>query len=155
MITRTVLVRCDDVAEQWNPWRALREREHIEFTLKPLPAVTGGAVCWPQEGWTAIIIDRGLDRRHRNAALAHELVHDEHGGACPTAGMPPEYEVVAHRHEHRVRREVARRLVPLEDLAALIESHALNDLPAFTAIDVAEIFDVPVAVADEAIRLLQ
>lgn len=139
----------------WNPWRELRARTHLRFALDKVPEATGGAVYARRpSGAGAIVIDRSLNRRERNAALAHELVHDEHGGGCPTDGMPDMWLPVAHRHETRVRREVARRLVPLDDLQALREVHALNELPPFTVVDVAEIFDCTEDVALEAMLLL-
>ncbi|MBA3654974.1 MAG: hypothetical protein H0W70_12370, partial [Actinobacteria bacterium] len=79
----------------WNPWRALRDRPHITFALAPLPDDTGGAVHAVEGAREAIVIDKRLGRRDRNAALTHELVHSDWGGACPGADGPPALAVVA------------------------------------------------------------
>ncbi len=57
------------------------------------------------------------------------------------------------RDETAVDREVARRLVPADELARYVEVMMLLEL-AVTAQDVAEHFDVPPAVAVEALDLL-
>lgn len=137
----------------WNPWRELRARPELRFALEPLPDGVYGAYV-RRGNRRGILIARGLDRRRRNATLAHELVHDEHGGGCPTEGLPEPMMVVARRHERGVEREVARRLVPLQDLQDLQLAHAGNELPPFTVVDVAEIFDVPEDVALEAMLLI-
>ncbi len=135
----------------WNPWRALRSRTHIVFGLAVLPDRTGGAVYWPRGGRAALIIDPRLSRRDRNAALAHELVHDERGGGADHAGMPPSWAPVVARDEAAVDQEVARRLVPLDELVKFCEVAVLLDL-GVTAFDVAEHFDVPEPVAARALR---
>lgn len=135
----------------WNPWRALRSRTHIVFRLAPLPVETGGAVYWPRAGRAALIIDPRLPRRERNAALAHELVHDERGGGADLGEMPPSWAPVVARDEAAVDQEVARRLVPPAELAKLCEVLDLLDI-GVTAVEVADHFDVPEPVADVALR---
>lgn len=120
----------------WNPWRALRDREHLVFAVSDLPAVVGGGVYWPRGARAAIILDRSLTAVARNAALAHELTHDDLPGAT----------------ESQVNDEVARRLVPDDDLAAMFEIAVLNDLPV-EPWQVAERFEVPDGVAERAMRL--
>ncbi len=137
----------------WNPWRALRSRTHIVFRLAPLPADTGGAVYWPRAGRAALIIDPRLPRRERNAALAHELVHDERGGGADQSGMPASWRPVVARDEAAVDQEVARRLVPPEELVRFCEVMTLLDI-GVTAFEVAEHFDVPETVATEALERL-
>lgn len=138
----------------WNPWRELRYRRHITLGLTDLPETTGGAVyvTWPG-GDAVVLIDLRLDRTHRNAALAHELVHDEWGiddHHSRSALWPP----VRARDERRVDEEVARRLVPLDDLEQVV-ALAEADGVALEAWEVAEEFDVPIAVAERACGLLR
>lgn len=137
----------------WNPWKTLRGRTDLRFAIEPMPEGVYGAYVRRGDR-KGIIIAKGLGRRRRNATLAHELVHDERDGGCPTDDLPEPLMVVARREERRVEREVARRLVPLDGLAALARSHQDNDLPPFTVYDVAEIFDVPEDVASEAMRMV-
>lgn len=138
----------------WNPWRELRYRRHIAFSLTDLPATTGGAVyvAWPN-GDAVVLIDHRLDRTHRNAALAHELVHDE-WGIDDHGNDSHLWSPVRTRDEQRVDREVARRLVPLDDLEQVV-SLAEADGVALEAWEVAEEFDVPIAVAERACGLLR
>jgi len=143
------------VEERWNPWAALRARPDLEFGLAELPAVLGGAVYAPQpEGWAAIVIDRGLDQRRRRAALSHELVHHERGGGCPTDDMPVQWAPVVRREENVVAAEVARRLVPREELRAFVERMTVSELGGASARDIAEHFDVPDEVAALAVHQL-
>lgn len=135
----------------WNPWRALRSRPHIVLRFAALPADTGGAVYWPRGARAAIVIDPALRRRERNAALAHELVHDERGGGADKEGMPASWSPVVVRDEAAVDREVARRLVPPEELAKFLEVMELLEV-GVTVYEVAEHFDVPEDVACEALR---
>ena len=138
----------------WNPWRELRRRSHIVFRLAVLPDATGGGVYWPRGSRAAIIIDPRLHRAERNAVLAHELVHDERGGGATGDEMPPSWGPVIVRDEAAVDQEVARRLVPPDELARFCEVMALLDI-GVTAHEVAEHFDVPAAVAEVALSHLQ
>lgn len=140
-------------AAPWNPWRALRERDHIDFGLDRLPACLGGAVYWPEDGRVIIAIDRSLTRQERSAALAHELVHDERGGGKSFDSAPDTWDAVVARDELMVHREVARRLVPVDDLREYCERLATTYQPVRAA-DVAEEFDVSADVALTALRLM-
>jgi hypothetical protein len=138
----------------WHPWAELRRREHLVFALEELPAATGGALYAQRGGRAAIVIDPALGRRQRKAALAHELIHDEWGGGCEYKGMLPTWHPVVSRDENRVHDEVARRLVPLDELKAFCRRH--SDLgEAVEAWEVAEHFDVPDAVAARALGRLR
>jgi hypothetical protein len=145
-------VACSPV--EWNPWRELRLREHIVFRLAPLPDGVDG-VYWPRGGRAAVIVDRDLDQRHRRAVLAHELIHDERGGGATCVGMPDSWDDVVARDELVVDKERARRLVPPHALRDFIEVRmTLDDLPGVTPLEVSEHFDVPISVAERALRLL-
>lgn len=130
------------------PWRELRAREHLVFVLERLPAVAGGALYWPLGRRRALVaIDRQLGRRERADALTHELVHDERGG-LDLSGLPAwGADRVEALEETLVWREVARRRVPLDELAAWVE-RVVADGQAVTAELVAEEFDVSVVVAE-------
>ena len=137
----------------WSPWQELRGRPHLEFALVDLPDATGGAVYWPEGAWAAVLIDRRLPRVMRKAALAHELIHDERGGAAGWAGQPATWDDVVARDEVTVDGEVARRLVPSDELRAFIERNVGAEL-GVTVWEVAKEFDVPDVVAERALREL-
>lgn len=135
----------------WNPWRALRERDHIALRLDRLPGRILGLYV-PRGDRAEIIIDSRLLRRERSAVLAHELVHDERG---PVAweGTPHAWRVVMKREEHAVDREVARRLVPPGQLADFVYRRVDSGL-VVELDDVAEEFDVAEWVALLAMKML-
>lgn len=132
------------MAERWNPWRALRAREHVELRWVEMPAGTRGA-WWLDGDRSVIALSHRLGRRERNAVLAHELVHDERRIAY-TADTP---RALVDKEEAVVDRIAARRLVPGDELArvvaALLEAHG-----QVTVHDLAEHFDVPPDVAERA-----
>lgn len=84
----------------------------------------------------------------RNALLAHALVHDERFLFEP--GTPA---AVVQHEEHQVLREVARRLVPLDQLNDYVTTKEDLEEPV-TATDVAHVFEVPEHVARRALHLL-
>ena len=135
----------------WNPWDALRDRPEILFGLRNLPEPVAGV--WHRAGrHRVIVVANRLDRVERNAVLAHELVHDERGGGPGFAGQPAAWEPVVARDEHRVDDEVARRLVPHDDLERLCD--LADDFDGcVTARDVATALDVPERVARRALDL--
>jgi hypothetical protein len=138
--------------ERWNPWRDLRAREHIVFRRARLDGRAVG--LYIEDGTrTEIVLDDRLLRRERLCVLAHELVHDERGGAVSYVGQPDAWQAVARREELRIDREVARRLVPRAQLARWVGARLDADLPV-TAEDVAEEFDVARWVALEALKML-
>lgn len=135
----------------WNPWRALRERDHIDLVMTDLRA--GDAIHATDGECSVILLGRHLDSAGRNAALAHELVHDERGGGAHMCGMPSSWAPVVAREEQAVEREVARRLVPADALATYV--FTIADLGGtITVNDVAERFNVPQAVAELAMTML-
>lgn len=142
------------VAERYYPWRDLRGREHIDFRLAPLPHDLG-AVYWPRGDRAAIVIDPALDQRERAVALAHELVHDERGGGCMCPpGMPEAWSHERTKDETCVRREVARRFVPLDQLEVFVERRLASDLTT-TVLDVAEEFNTTEQMAELAMLLMK
>jgi hypothetical protein len=130
---------------RWNPWDTLRERPHIELWYAALDGL-GGMWQRDREG-ELIVLDDSLTRRQRRCVLAHELIHAERGighGAATAATMEREEEIV--------RRETARRLVPL---AELVEFAAPREgIEPVTLEDVIAEFDVEADVAMKALELL-
>lgn len=137
------------VRRRWDPWRVLRSHADVIFTLGELPAAVGGGIYWPSPDVSIIIIDYRVGRLERLALLAHELIHHERGTyALP--GVNPHQAIS--RDECRVDDEVARRLVPCDELGAMFDVAWANDLQV-EPWQVAERFDVPDRVADRAMRL--
>lgn len=120
---------------------------------RDLPPSTGGGLFVKSAHGEAIVLDRRLGRRGRHATLAHELVHHERGHLTTMQGMPDLWRPVVAREELVVDREVARRLVPLDELAAYCDRMADlgEDVAPWT---VAEEFDVTDEVARTALELL-
>lgn len=137
----------------WNPWRALRQREHLTLGTTPLPKLLGGAVYVPVRGGKAVILlDPSLSRRERDRALAHELVHDERGGGADLPGMPATWQPVVARDERQTDDEAISRLVPPGELAAWCARRvALGE--TIEAYHVAEEWDVTEEVARRALAL--
>lgn len=128
----------------WNPWRALREREHVELQWRELPRDQRG--YWsPCGGRAVIVLATWLDRRARRCTLAHELVHDERG--LTTSRMPA---ALVAKEESAVEREVARRMVPRDELLTMIES-ATELGEGLGVAEVVEAFDVDEDVARRAL----
>ena len=128
----------------WNPWAAARALPRLEILYGHVP---DGATWHRDERGDHITIEETATRRQRRALLAHELIHVERG-----IGHPVATAATMEREEAIVRRETAVRLVPLLELAELIERRA--DVEAITAALVGEEFDVPEPVALEALRAL-
>ncbi len=129
----------------WNPWRALRQRPDTAFAFA---ALGGPAGRWERDpDGDVILIEATLGRRARRVALAHELVHAERG-----VGHPDASGATMSLEEERVRREVARRLVPSAALRRFVAARA--GVGPVEPDDVAEEFDVTPEVADLACRLL-
>lgn len=132
----------------WSPWRALREREHIDLEWRDLPADVEAFWSPLRGGRAVIVLATRLGRRARRCALAHELVHDERG--LVVSDMPP---ALAVKEERAVEREVARRLVPLDDLRSWVSVRIdVGDL--VTARTVADEWDVEEHVARQALSLV-
>lgn len=125
-------------------WRALRAREHLTFGRLRLPDGVDAALVG-----TVVLIDDRLGLEQRAAALAHELIHEERG-ILPAAAPA---HVVA-KEERLVDDEVARRLVPLDEMLAIAERCDRLDQPC-EAWELAEIFGVTEEVARRAVAMLE
>lgn len=138
----------------WGPWRQLRARNDIDLVLVDELRHGLRALHVTDGEHTVILIDRRLPPAERLAALAHELVHEERGGGCDQPGAPAAWDAVVAREERRVDDEVARRLVPPEDLRAWLQRR-LEVADGVTVHDVADEFEVAHSVALDALRLLE
>lgn len=114
------LPRCARV----EPLEELLASQRIQLHFDEVAALLGGALphrtTAPRRSSCS---SPALSPTQQRVALAHGLVHDERGGGCDTPGAPEHLgTVVAHDKRPRWTREVARRLVPAGDLAALSRS---------------------------------
>ena len=135
----------------WNPWDALRSRNCIVMAVRPLPPGVRGAYQ-ARGDRRAIVLSPTLGPAERTATLAHELVHDERGGGASYRGQPPTWEPVVARDERQVNDEVARRLVPRNELERLWRR--CRDVEGSLGVaEVAAAFDVPPEVAARALAL--
>lgn len=134
-------------AAEYNPWRRLAARADIELRWARLPDCYGGAAAVVDGGRRFIVLDPRLNRTERRAAIEHELVHHERGVPASTAPA-----LLRAKDEHAVRVEVARRLVPLDELRTFAAQR--STVGPVTATDVAEAFDVPEDVARLACELV-
>lgn len=147
-MTVTASVHNEAMAGAWHPWRALRERPHLELVWSCLPEGPGGRII-DFGSWREIVLDPRLGRCDRRAVLAHELVHDERNILyIPTT--PP---ALVEKEEALVNREVAHRLVPMTLLVRFVERVVDLGEPVHAAA-VMEEFDVPLDVAQRALWLL-
>lgn len=143
--------KVDRVSRGWNPWRALRERTHLRLVFAELPDDCGrGALLEETDGSRTVMLDYRLERRDRNAVLAHELVHDERD----ILYSPDTPIALVLKEEGYVNREVSRRLVPGRDLDELVGQLEELGEPVH-AVVVAEEFDVPLDIAQRALWLLE
>lgn len=139
------LRRVPPMGGRWNPWRALRAREQARLRFRAVHPSAGRGYVEVRDGHEIITLHHDLDTVERNAGLAHELVHLERG--VPPVGCP---ELLLAKEETAVRRETARRLVPLNDLRTFVAARV--EIGPVTAGDVCEEFEVPIDVALEAMR---
>lgn len=133
----------------WNPWRALRERPDLRLVVAPLPPSTGGAAIIDLGHERVVLLEETLDQAERNAALAHELVHDER--QLFPQGTP---DGVVQHEEAQVRRITCDRLVPPDELRREI-ARIVAMGECVRAIDVMEIFEVPLDIANQALYLMK
>ena len=135
----------------WNPWVGLRSRPHLTLKWARLDGADG--LYDPTgDGQADVWIEATLGRVARRCVLAHELIHDERQGGCDLPGMPPSWRSVVASDERAVDDEVARRLVPVEELGEFCRRKVSVDEPV-TAEDVAYHFDVTPAVARRSVTL--
>ena len=96
------------VPDRYDPWHDLAVHwPEVDVVIEPMSGRLLGVLRYPM-----IALRAGTSAAQRRCTLAHEIVHLERGvGDCgPWSG----------REELLVHREVARRLIPLADLAAAV-----------------------------------
>lgn len=118
-----------------------------------LPGVTGGAVLARASTGAVIMVAPELGPAEQAEAVTHELVHEERDRPGWSRDLPASMRPLVAREERRVRYEVARRLVDLDDLWEFCVGMADVGL-GVTAADVSERFDVTVSVATVALEQL-
>jgi hypothetical protein len=131
--------------DRFDPWRAAEHHDDLIVVLHPVAALMGGGLHTRRGGVGVIVVDPALGGPDRRAVLTHELVHHERGDV-DRAGVPPTWQAMVDREERAVDREVARRLVPPDELAALVAERAGLDAGIGPA-EVVDHFDVPPWVA--------
>ncbi len=134
---------------RWNPWSALAARPDIVLEWAGFEGTLLGLCDIDERGGCTITLSSALDRRERNAVLAHELVHAERGGGIDYVGAPPAWAAVVAREEQCVDRVTACRLVPTAELREFARARTSTG-DAVTAVDVMEEWDVPDWVAWDA-----
>jgi hypothetical protein len=114
------------IADRYDPWHDLAVNwPEVEVVLEPMGGRLLGVLRYP-----VIALRADTSAAQRRCTLTHEIVHLERGvGDCgPWSG----------REELHVHREVARRLIPIADLAA-----AVRDLGGSAALaELAQLLDV-------------
>lgn len=136
---------------RWRPWKDLAGRPDIDFALVDLPPGAPRAIHASIGDVHVVLIDRALPPAERLAALAHELVHHERGGSGHCEDMPGLLRPVVAREERRVDQIAACRLVPFDELAAVV-AKCCDVLGGVTAVDIAEEFGVSEHLAEIAIE---
>jgi hypothetical protein len=136
----------------FSPWVEAGKIPDLHLRFVPLPPETGGMCCVRRPSGNWILIDPDLSYAEKRCGLTHELVHLERGTSSRCASMPSCWDEMVVREELIVDREVARRLVPLDDLEAFVA--ARSDLEAVDAVLVAEHFRVTERIAGIALEQL-
>lgn len=108
-------------ARLYHPWRDLRDNwPEVRVRIEPMPGDLLGELRYP-----VIALRAGTSTAQRRCTLTHELVHLERG--VRDCGR------WAEREEREVHAEVARRLIPIELLAAAVREAGGSSEPAVLA----------------------
>jgi hypothetical protein len=108
----------------YNPWGDLASRSHISLRW-----IVGGRQGCIDFVTSTITLRIGMPRAERRSVLTHELVHDERG---------PFPRWLRPREEAAVRREAARRLIGIHDLADVLRwAYDLHEAADGLDVDVA------------------
>lgn len=138
-------------------YRDLRRREHLIFGVVRLPESVGHGVLWPYgDGTAAVMISDQADQIERKCATGEEVTHSEDEFSVVDLTDVPDLirDAIVGRAETRVKREVARRFVPPDDLAQLIAS-IIDDGRPVEVWEIAAAFEVTDVVAQRAMEELQ
>lgn len=137
----------------WSPWAEVGGLPHVQVRHVDLPDEVGGGALVRRGPTVWILLDQDLPQDERRAVLAHELEHLRRGPSSRCVDMPSGWDDVIAREEISVDRAVARRLVPLDELAVFVDRVIELGEPVGAAA-VMEEFGVPVDVAHLALHLL-
>lgn len=138
---------------RWDPWDEVLARHDIVVEFRELPDWTGGGMAAVIDGLALVTLDPRLSPTERDVTLAHELIHTERDrelGCTRRRWMPATWAAVEAREEILVDREVARRLVPRDELEEFVDEMCGIGLGVGPD-DVAERFDVTPLVGREAL----
>ena len=108
----------------------------------PVAGLMGGGFHVRADERAVIVLDPDLDAPMRRAVLTHELVHHERGGGPGRAGAPATLDLLVERDERAVDAEVARRLVPVDELDRVV-AELVAGCGGASVTDVAAHFAVP------------
>jgi hypothetical protein len=129
----------------------LRDRAHLTLVFADLPDTCGrGALLEDGDGQRTVMLDYRLGRRDRRGILGHELCHDD----TDILYLPDTPPALIEKGEAFVNRVNAERLVPIDELAALVRRIVDVGDPVHAA-DVCDHFDVPLDVALRAMAALE
>jgi hypothetical protein len=131
---------------RWSVCRALLARERCTLVDSDELPVDVNAMCLrTADGAEWVVVRPGLDRAGWREAVGHEIVHLERGPLIDSIARHPSagtWAAVVAREEAAVHREVARRLVPADELADWLRGRE-----HVTAADIAAEFEVTVGLA--------
>jgi hypothetical protein len=133
------------MADRWSVRRALLARGRTVVASGELGDGVRALCVRQPDGWELIVVRPGLSRAEWREVVTHELVHLERGPLIDSiVGHPSAstWAAVVAREERAVEREVARRLVPADELADWLRGR-----DGVTAAEVAAEFEVSEDVA--------
>jgi hypothetical protein len=143
----------EQVVRDFDPWQAVDEHADLSVLFHPVAGLMGGGFHARAGAGAVIVLDPDLDGPLRRTVLTHELVHHERGGGPGRCGAPATLDLLVERDERAVDAEVARRLVPPDQLDRLVAELVAGGGGA-SVDEVAAHFAVPDEVADRALRQL-
>jgi hypothetical protein len=138
------------VGRTFDPWQAVDDHPDLAVLFHPVAGLMGGGFHVQTPDRAVIVLDPGLDATTRRVVLTHELVHHERGGGPGRLGAPATLDLLIERDERAVDAEVARRLVPIDELDRVVAELVAGSGGA-SVTDVAEHFAVPTDVARRAL----
>lgn len=103
----------------YDPWHDLRSRPHLTLAVSRLPV--GDAMYFHDV--PGIVLDDRLTQIERRCVIAHELAHLDLGHVEQAAGCGAGTSRIARRMECDADLLAARRLLPVERLAAVAKCH--------------------------------
>jgi IrrE N-terminal-like domain len=141
------LTSVDEVtARAFDPWQAVDDHADLRVVFDPVARLMGGGFHARAGERAVIVLDPDLDDPLRRVVLTHELVHHERGGGPQGPDAPATLRDLVQRDEHAVDAEVARRLVPGDQLASVVHE-LVAGAGSVSIADVAAHFGVPDATA--------